>query len=230
MAIAAIAFEQPYGSLRAGIRKAFPCRGYGCRADRAKYPRSSRAVANVCDCVFGDGTVRPGRALEGETHLSSLTGRSHEQHRIGRFRRHAAEDQYWLKEIEAQLGPDRHRSYQALRAVLHCLRDRLSVDQAAHLAAQLPLLVRGIYYEAYRPTGKPEKVRSRDEFLEHVSRYFKNIRPIGADDAVGAVFAVLGRHCDPGEVRNVIEALPLEIRTLWPNHDRYTTKAAAQVD
>jgi uncharacterized protein (DUF2267 family) len=134
----------------------------------------------------------------------------------------------WLKEIEAQLGPDRHRSYQALRAVLHCLRDRLSVDQAAHLAAQLPLLVRGIYYEAYRPAGKPEKIRSRDEFLEHVSRHFVNIRPIGADDAVRAVFGVLGHYCDPGEIREVIEALPSEIRTLWPDHQRYMMGAAAQ--
>lgn len=55
--------------------------------------------------------------------------------------------------------------------MLHCLRDRLSVDQAAHLSAQLPLLVRGIYYESYHPAGKPEKVRSRAEFLEHVNRY-----------------------------------------------------------
>jgi uncharacterized protein (DUF2267 family) len=136
----------------------------------------------------------------------------------------------WLKQIEAELGPDRHRSYQALRAVLHCLRDRLSVDQAAHLAAQLPLLVRGIYYEAYHPAGKPEKIRTRDEFLERVSGHFKGMRPIGADDAVRAVFGTLGHHCDPGEIRNVIEALPLEIRTLWPDHERYTTKAAAQVD
>jgi uncharacterized protein (DUF2267 family) len=136
----------------------------------------------------------------------------------------------WLKQIEAELGPDRSRSYHALRAVLHCLRDRLSVDQAAHLAAQLPMLVRGIYYEAYRPAGKPEKVRSRDEFLEHVSRHLTNIRPIGADDAVRAVFGTLGHHCDPGEIRNVIEALPIEIRTLWPNHERYMTKAAAQAD
>jgi uncharacterized protein (DUF2267 family) len=31
----------------------------------------------------------------------------------------------WLKEIEQELGPGRRRAYQALRAVLHCLRDRL---------------------------------------------------------------------------------------------------------
>jgi len=53
----------------------------------------------------------------------------------------------WLNDILGQLGwQDHHRAYHALRAVLHALRDRLTVDQAAALAAQLPMLVRGFYY------------------------------------------------------------------------------------
>ncbi|HEX2115979.1 MAG TPA: DUF2267 domain-containing protein [Alphaproteobacteria bacterium] len=136
----------------------------------------------------------------------------------------------WLKDIEAELGPDRQRSYHALRAVLHALRDRLTVDEAAHLSAQLPMLVRGIYYESYRPAGKPDKIRSRDEFLGRVNANLQNIRPIGADDAVRAVFGAIGHHCDPGEVREVVSSLPIEIRTLWPNHDRFMSPAASQAD
>jgi uncharacterized protein (DUF2267 family) len=136
----------------------------------------------------------------------------------------------WLKEIESELGPDRQRSYHALRAVLHALRDRLTVDEAAHLGAQLPLLVRGIYYESYRPAGKPNKIRSRDEFLARVNSDLQNIRPIGADDAVRAVFRVVGRNCDPGEVREVIGSLPADVRTLWPDHHRFMSEAAARVD
>jgi uncharacterized protein (DUF2267 family) len=136
----------------------------------------------------------------------------------------------WLKEIEAELGPDRHRAYQALRGVLHCLRDRLTVDEAAHLAAQLPMLVRGIYYEAYRPAGKPERIRSANEFLQHVGEHFRNMRPIGADDAVRAVFGVLNRHIDPGEIREIVMSLPRPVRTLWPDHERYLSKAAASAE
>lgn len=132
----------------------------------------------------------------------------------------------WLKEITEVIGPDRRRAYMALRAVLHCLRDRLTVDQAAHLGAQLPMLVRGIYYESWRPAENPKKIRSRDEFLAGIGTYFENIRPTDAEDAARAVFQVLEHHLTPGEVGKVIQALPMEIRPLWPHHTEYANTPA----
>jgi uncharacterized protein (DUF2267 family) len=122
----------------------------------------------------------------------------------------------WLKEIEEVLGSDRHQAYQALRAVLHCLRDRLTVNEAAQLGDQLPMLVRGIYYEAWHPVGKPEKVWSRDEFLSRISAHFSRARPINAEHAARAVFQVLENHVSAGEIREVMEEPPREIRSLWP--------------
>ena len=124
----------------------------------------------------------------------------------------------WLKEIGEQIGPDRQRCDQALRAVLFSLRDRLNPDEAAHLAAQLPMLVRGIYYEGYRPAGKPEKIRSRDEFLQKIGEHLEQTRPLGADEAVRAVFKVLDHYLDPGEMAEVKQALPQDIRALFPVH------------
>ncbi len=100
--------------------------------------------------------------------------------------------------------------------MLHCLRDRLTVNEAAQLADQLPMLVRGIYYEAWHPAGKPEKIRSRDEFLSRISAHFSKTRPINSEDAARAVFQVLENHVTAGEISDVIQALPQDIRALWP--------------
>jgi uncharacterized protein (DUF2267 family) len=131
----------------------------------------------------------------------------------------------WLKEIAQLLDSDRHRAYQALRAVLHCLRDRLTVDEAAQLGDQLPTLVRGIYYEAWRPAGKPDKIRSREEFLARISTQFRKTPPIDAEDAARAVFEVLETHVTTGEIRDVIQSLPQDIRTLWPQLENRSQSA-----
>src|SRR5262245_19506986 len=124
----------------------------------------------------------------------------------------------WLKEIAEEIGPDRRRCYQVLRAVLSSLRDRLTPDEAAHLAAQLPMLVRGIYYDGYRPAGKPERIRTREEFLHRISEHFELTRSLGADEAARAVFKVLEHHRDPGEMAQVKQSLPQDVRALLRNN------------
>jgi uncharacterized protein (DUF2267 family) len=76
--------------------------------------------------------------------------------------------------------------------------------------------VRGVFYDGYRPAGKPDKIRSRDEFLQKVGEQLEQIRPLGADDAARAVFKVLDRHVARGEIEKVKQALPQDIRTLFP--------------
>lgn len=122
----------------------------------------------------------------------------------------------WLNEIGENLGPDRQRNYQALRAVLFTLRDRLTVDEAAHLSAQLPMLVRGIFYEGYRPSTMPQKVRSQEEFLARIHQHLQNVRPLGADEAARAVFRVLDKHIPAGELSEVKQMLPPDIRSFFP--------------
>jgi uncharacterized protein (DUF2267 family) len=125
----------------------------------------------------------------------------------------------WLKEIMETLGPDRQRAYRALSAVLHALRDLLTVDEVAHLGAQLPLLVRGLYYDQWHPAGKPVRMRHIEDFLAAVAAALDDIGPINAEDAVRAVFAVLDEHVAPGEIEDIKGMLPAQLRRLWPEEE-----------
>lgn len=122
----------------------------------------------------------------------------------------------WLKDIGETLGPDKQRQYHAMRGVMFALRDRLTIEEAFHVSSHLPTLVRGVYWESYRPAGKPEKYRSRDEFLEKVSSHLDQSRPINAEEATRAVFGAIERHVTPGELEQVKHMLPEEVRTLFP--------------
>lgn len=123
----------------------------------------------------------------------------------------------WIAEVRDALAvPDRHRGYQALRATLHALRDRLGVDEAAHLGAQLPLVVRGMYYEGWRPAGKPERHRSREAFLEHLRSEVPGMNAAEAEIVARAVFAVLVAHVSAGEIEDLRRVLPEPIRELLP--------------
>lgn len=135
--------------------------------------------------------------------------------------------QEWLKEIRenANLASEAE-AYAVLRGVLHQLRDRLTLEEAVDLGAQLPLLVRGIYYEGWRPHDVPEKIRTRQGFLDHLTaRLLPHHLP--AEPTVRSVFAVLAHHCDPGQIADVIDQLPAEIKELWPETARTFRRRSA---
>src|SRR5829696_7022895 len=121
----------------------------------------------------------------------------------------------WLKDIMAVTGADRQVAWHVLGAVLRAVRDRIPLDLAAHLGAELPILVRGTYYDQWRPELQPERYRSLDEFLERVVAGLGAIRPVDPRDAVRSVFNVLDRHLPEGQVRKVRDALPEDVRALW---------------
>lgn len=122
----------------------------------------------------------------------------------------------WLGEIVARIGPDKQVAWRVLGAVLHVLRDRLQPDLSAHLASQLPLLVRGLYYDQYEPSGLPSQVDSAHEFTQRVAAILHDIRPVDPEDAARAVFSVLSRHVSDGLLDNVRHALPKSVAALWP--------------
>lgn len=123
----------------------------------------------------------------------------------------------WINELNKSLGWDnKPRAYRLLRAVLHALRDWLQVNEAVDLAAQFPTLLRGVYYEQWRPAAVPVKERSREAFLARIDSEFKTDPIDDTAQAVTAVFRLLGEKVTAGEISDVRQALPSDVRKLWP--------------
>jgi uncharacterized protein (DUF2267 family) len=118
----------------------------------------------------------------------------------------------WLNELAAALGTDERTAWRVLRAYLQVLRDRLTIDEAAHLAAQLPHLLRGVFYEGFDPGHQPEKIRDRDAFLARLADRAQLADAGEAAAAAAAVTGVLRRRITPGELEDVLSQLPTEIR------------------
>lgn len=124
----------------------------------------------------------------------------------------------WIGEVQKELGwGDPHKAYQALRVTLHTLRDRMTIEEVAQLSAQLPMLVRGFYYEGWNPTGKPLKQRHKADFLAPISARFFGDVSVNPEQVVRSVFRVLARRISEGEINDIKHLMPDELRELWPN-------------
>ncbi len=121
----------------------------------------------------------------------------------------------WLDEVAAGLeSEDRNRAYRVLRAYLHALRDRLTVDEAAQLGAQLPELIRGIYYEGWDPSRAPVKYRGLADFLDRVAADAELAGETSASFAVNVAADVLRRHVSPGEIDDIRAQLPDDLQPI----------------
>ncbi|TDK49889.1 DUF2267 domain-containing protein [Antarcticimicrobium luteum] len=122
----------------------------------------------------------------------------------------------WVNAVDAATGwENKQRAYRLLRSVLHGVRDHLSVDEAAQLAAQMPALIRGIYYDGWNPSKTPVKLRTRDAFIARIQKDFEP-DPLGdAPEAIAAVMAVLRSHISAGEMEDVENGFTDQVRELF---------------
>jgi uncharacterized protein (DUF2267 family) len=123
----------------------------------------------------------------------------------------------WLNELMAAVGwDDKQRAYRLLRATLHALRDRLSAHEAVHFGAQLPMLIRGLYYDGWRMRDATSAERMKTEFFGHIDAAFRQDPNSDTEGLVREVFKLLARRISSGEIDDVKRILPPEVRDLWP--------------
>ncbi|WP_353476435.1 DUF2267 domain-containing protein (plasmid) [Salipiger sp. H15] len=110
---------------------------------------------------------------------------------------------------------EKGRAYLLLTETLHALRDYLGVEEAAALGAQLPLIIRGIYYANWTPSKTPVHPRSKADFLARVGGAFSRDPLENPERAVAAVFDLLRRKVSMGEIDHVSNAMRGPLHALW---------------
>ncbi|HYE51289.1 MAG TPA: DUF2267 domain-containing protein [Azospirillaceae bacterium] len=129
------------------------------------------------------------------------------------FARSLQDADTWLADLGHHLGTeDESVLYAVLKAVLHALRDRLPVEDAARLAAAMPMLMRGLYFEGWEPgpAAQPAAPPAADEadLLAEVERRLGGRGGIAAEAALRGVLRVLARHLDAGGLDGAAKVLP----------------------
>lgn len=121
----------------------------------------------------------------------------------------------WLKDLMARIPTnDRHYAYQLLRSTLHAFRDRIGPENAVHFGAQLPMLIRGFYYEGWQPSKTPVKSRHMDDFLNAIEENAGHRLGPDLQPKVKAVFAVIADKIDAREIDKLRKVLPAELQPL----------------
>ena len=112
---------------------------------------------------------------------------------------------------------DRGKTYLALMASFHALRDSLPRDEAIYLGAQLPVLLRGLYYEGWHPSARIARAKSRSAFVERIEEGVHRDPGIDAEKVAEAVFALLAERMPAAELEDARAATPSALRMFWPS-------------
>lgn len=145
------------------------------------------------------------------------------------FDRSLQKTNIWLKEVTEAMGwESRERSYSAMRACLHAVRDLMFLEEAVHFGAQLPMLLRGVYYEGWVPRREPIRLKTIAEFYELVRRHLGPGQMKYSNQDLRrftrACLDVFTRHISEGEMRDVRGILPKKLRDLVQLAEREDTE------
>jgi uncharacterized protein (DUF2267 family) len=123
----------------------------------------------------------------------------------------------WISALMARLSwQDREKVYLALLAALHALRDSLPRDEAGYLGVQLPVLLRGLYFEGWHPASRVPRAKTRSAFLERIQEGVHRDPGIDAEQVAHTVFSLLAERLPVGEIDDAKAATPQALRMFWP--------------
>jgi uncharacterized protein (DUF2267 family) len=123
----------------------------------------------------------------------------------------------WINELAERLDWSNHRNvFHLLRLTLTGLRDLLGHDEAAQFSAQLPILIRGVFYEGWRPSDTPLKDKHKEAFVARIDAQLAGYPEYRGEEDVRTVFKLLNGRISEGEVEDIRSTLPSPVQDFWP--------------
>ncbi len=139
------------------------------------------------------------------------------------FEKYTGEANTFMSELAQKLGhpEEKGRVYIVLRAVLHSLRDRITISESLDLLAQLPMYLKAIYVDNWKYREKPVRLNTIEEFTKHVEEeqghYGETEFPWekSTEEIIQITLGLLSQYITRGELEDILAQVPDNIKPLF---------------
>ncbi|MEK6152262.1 DUF2267 domain-containing protein [Flavobacteriaceae bacterium 3-367] len=146
------------------------------------------------------------------------------------FNQYATEGNTFLKAYtkEMDFGDNREKAGRILSSVLHALRDIISTEESLQFIAQLPMFLKAVYVNGWRINKKRPRVKRMADFIDLV-RHHDGAAAVNdfeysdevAETYINATFTYLGKYVSPGEMQDIRDGLPKDLKRMIYSTIRY---------
>ncbi len=138
------------------------------------------------------------------------------------FNKFAAKGNEFIKHLATELDypDDTARAGRVLRAVLHALRDQLTLEESVQLIAQFPMFLKAVYVQSWNPHKEHKRIRRLEEFYNEIRRIDKQTarfdfhKDKDIEKAIRVVFQVLQKYVSTGELKDIKAVLPKDLKPI----------------
>lgn len=139
------------------------------------------------------------------------------------FNQYAAEGNTFMKAYAKELGltKDLDKAGRILITILHGIRSMISTEESLQLIAQLPMFLKAIYVNGWAIKTKKEKIKSMEDFIDHLRTISKKTSLVDfdsneiAEEDVFSTFNMLRNYVSSGQMDDVIGQLPKQLKRLF---------------
>jgi uncharacterized protein (DUF2267 family) len=118
------------------------------------------------------------------------------------FDKYAAKGNEFINALETELeNKGRDHAARVLRSVFRALRNRLSVNESMQFAAQLPMALKAVYIDGWKPGKKQKRIQTMDDFANEVIH----------EDGL-TVMRTLSNYVSAGEMKDISSVFPISMK------------------